>query len=115
MEQKNKKLISVTDHIDDYSVDIEIVESFKEEFEKMKEQQDIDEFYLIGNITALGSEKIIKYIEGNGTVIIHDQNKNLILIFKFNSDKIKLIDITDAENFVNINKFTIKTLKELLE
>ena len=70
------------------------------------EQRNIDEYVVVGNIMAMGKERIVELQSKNEEAILIDDNTNTSIVFGFNGNKVKVITVIDKSN-VFVKKGTV--------
>jgi hypothetical protein len=110
-----KEKISTKDHKSNKETKISFSPRIKKDYQKLKKEHGIDKFNILGNLIALGQEKIDKFQKENRKILVHDAKKEIVVEFQFEPDRVILVDIIDAENFIKIDKFKTKHLKELVK
>lgn len=71
---------------------------------KRMKQRSIDEYVVVGNVLALGKERLLQLQERDEEAIIIDEQKEVSIVIAFEQNKIIVITVIDKSNvFVKNN------------
>lgn len=97
-KMKDKSLGQIKIEKQDYSVRATV-----HSLERMA-QRNIDEYVVVGNVLALGKERLLKLQEAQEEAIIIDELTNTSIVIAFKKNTIKVVTVIDKSNvFVKSN------------
>ena len=88
-KQTSKSIAQVKINCQTYSIRASI-----HAIERMQ-QRNVDEYVVVGNVIALGPERLLEYQSKEADVMILDEAKKVAIVFAFNGNKVMIVTVID--------------------